>query len=227
MLGLCGMQLLPLGLLRTHRSAGCCWVVCPLRCDAPATLLISLLQQVAATIHSACCAVAVARQAEDGVHYLAHYQYQSLAGASVSCRGISLFQGQGQRAAPANKTQRHPHNRFPSTPCLGGAPAHLLWCCALVLLPGCACLCLCCCFICCLLCCCCCIFLCFLLARICLCLALCCKLCLLLLVLLALDFRLVFKLFALSCSSRGKGSTGRDSAQKCWLSSAYCWPACM
>lgn len=45
MLGLCGMQLLPLGLLRTHRSAGCCWVVCPLRRDAPAALLISLLQQ--------------------------------------------------------------------------------------------------------------------------------------------------------------------------------------
>jgi hypothetical protein len=39
--------LLLLRLLCTHRSAGCCWVVSPLGCNAPATLLISLLQTTA------------------------------------------------------------------------------------------------------------------------------------------------------------------------------------
>jgi len=49
MLGLC-MKLLLLCLLRlyllpfTHRSASCCGVIGPLGRDAPATLLISLLQ---------------------------------------------------------------------------------------------------------------------------------------------------------------------------------------
>jgi hypothetical protein len=40
--------LLLLRLLRTHRSAGCCWVISPLGCNAPAALLVSLLQT---TIH--------------------------------------------------------------------------------------------------------------------------------------------------------------------------------